>query len=62
MGAHTPEEIVNAYSDGDCWALAQALEERYESMTLVVLGNEDDGDRITKAVEENPRARSRPLD
>lgn len=42
MGDHADEFIV-AFSQADCWVLARALEERYESLTVCVLGSEDEG-------------------
>lgn len=41
--AERSEDIVAAFSQADCWVLARALEERYKSLTVCVLGSEDEG-------------------
>lgn len=40
---HTPETVVEAFSRGDCWALALALADRFQHLTPCVVGQENGG-------------------
>lgn len=39
--AYSPDELVSAFTEGDCWTLAYALADRYEGLVPHVLVGED---------------------